>query len=748
MAKELRTDITGLRAIAVVAVTIYHLMHVFLPEYEFFHGGFLGVDIFFVISGYLMTMIIIKGLDKGNFSLYDFYSRRAKRICPALFVTILVFVGLGYFLIGSGDLKRMASEGFSALLFVSNMYFAAKTDYFGNSALDLVFLHTWSLSVEWQFYLFYPVIIMGLRRYLDPKLLPRAILLLTAVSAIFAAYYTDNFPRSSYYILPSRAFELLIGGLAYFYPLSFFQNVFKPQNHLEGERKFIEENTTTAALHNQKLDQFFNSIKPWMVELLGLIIIAISLVVVNDQRGWPTLWALLPLFGTYLCIAANNKNSLLRNVVFQKLGLWSYAIYLVHWPLIVFVTKLGFDAWCLELLIPIMILGLLLHYGVERRRNYGYIFLGCYALVCGATYFVAQNGAKYRLDHEVTRYAQYGGHSIPFDGEIFPIGDTSRKPDFILVGDSFSRHYALDLIDRGLHVITVFRDGCYSFANNVNRRTEGHIDEKCALRYSNAKEAARQYPDIPIVVAQDWPRYEGSLVSREGVRAFRDESFYNAIRADIRSLAKDFAGRKVYVVATPRQTVFDIGSTCMYLHALENPLAKFIRGHFTCIKNKRLDDIPFNERLEDMIERLPQNRNKSEYDKPITYIDPNEAYCIDGRCEVLVGKFIPVYQDGLHFSWAGSIKVVSYVLSRIGVEQGRVRTEFEDEVVDNKKQGDSTTEEGYADDDDHEAVTAELQIEAANDARAEQAQQQEQQQKQAEQQGQKAEQAKQVGQAK
>ena len=128
MAKDLRMDITGLRAIAVLSVTIYHLVHVLTPEFTYFRGGFLGVDIFFVISGYLMTMIIIKGLSHGNFSLYDFYKRRAQRICPALMVTIAVFMILGYLLIGVSDLKRMCYEAFTALFFVSNMYFAQKTD--------------------------------------------------------------------------------------------------------------------------------------------------------------------------------------------------------------------------------------------------------------------------------------------------------------------------------------------------------------------------------------------------------------------------------------------------------------------------------------------------------------------------------------------------------------------------------------------------------------------------------------------
>lgn len=100
MAKALRADITGLRAVAVLSVTLYHVAHVLFPDVKWFHGGFLGVDIFFVISGYLMTMIIMRGLERDSFSLWDFYKRRAKRICPALLLTVLVFVSLGFLSLG------------------------------------------------------------------------------------------------------------------------------------------------------------------------------------------------------------------------------------------------------------------------------------------------------------------------------------------------------------------------------------------------------------------------------------------------------------------------------------------------------------------------------------------------------------------------------------------------------------------------------------------------------------------------
>lgn len=669
MGKQLRADITGLRAIAVLSVTVYHLVHMLLPQVTFFKGGFLGVDIFFVISGYLMTMIIVRGLEHGNFSLVDFYQRRAKRICPALLVTVLFFGLIGILLIGTSDLKRLGLEGCYALLFVSNIYFAQKTDYFGNSALDQVFLHTWSLSVEWQFYLFYPLILMFLRKVLAPRLLGRTILILTVAMAAVAVLMTTYVPRASYYLLPSRAFELLFGGLAYFYPLSTLQNWARASAQPWSKRLLL--------------------ITPLQIEALGLVVLFISFALVDDSQGWPTLSALVPMVGAYLCIAAGNHQSLLRHGILQKLGLWSYAIYLVHWPLLVLVTKLGFDVWCLELALPILLLGVALHYAVERRRNFGYIFLALYVLISGAAYYIGTTGLTSRLSYGVTRYAQYGGHTVPFDGKINHIGAvTARAPDFILIGDSFARHYTLDLIDRGLHVITVFRDGCYSFAHGVTRRTEGYIDEGCRLRYEEAKKAIAQNPQLPVVVAQDWPRYRLTTVLRPSAPGaaytqVAESDYERVLRSDLEQMVVDFSTghNRIYVVATPRQSVYDVGSTCMFLQALDNPVSRIMAKYITCKGTKDLAPIPLNAVLAETIAQLPQNQGKAEADAPVRYLDPNEAICTDGKCELLVGQYIPVFQDGLHYSWAGSIKVVSYLLAQIGVEQGKVRTEFEDELM-------------------------------------------------------------------
>lgn len=687
MARELRSDITGLRAFAVISVTLYHLFKVLDPKGELFSGGFLGVDVFFVISGYLMTMIIMRGLGKGNFSLYDFYKRRAKRICPALFFTVLLFLGLAFIFLSPNEVMRMSREAFYALLFISNVYFTNNVDYFNNHALDQPFLHTWSLSVEWQFYLLYPWLLILLTRIKplsSTKALARTILVLTVLCFVVACVYTEVSPRAAYYMLPSRAFELLMGAVAYFYPWSKIQAYLQNRTAGSGSSGSAGSSGSSSSAGTASSDSLAESlwqrIKPVHLEALGLVILVVSLFVVNDHSGWPTASAFLPMVGAYICIAAGNKQSLLGNVVFQKLGLWSYAIYLVHWPTLIFTTKLGIEQELqfIGLSVVIVILGVLLHYAIERRRNYGYVMLALYFIGgCGGSYHLWSTGARYRLDHDVTRYAQYGGHGVPFDGEINAIGDLNRKPDFILMGDSFARHYALDLIDRGLHVVTVFTDGCYSFGNHVNLDADGNIKAKCEPRYQAQLDAIKQYPDLPVVLAQDWPRYSKSLIDKTTGEKVDVSDYEQVLTEDLKGFIADsgaLQGREVYILGTPRQSVYDLGTACTYLHLLDSAPSLALANNFTCKLSAPLHDIELNALLEKVV-----------VDNSAKYLDPNAAICTDGVCELITGRYIPVFQDGLHYSWGGSIKVNSYILSRIGVAQGKVRTDFEDEIFSNDK---------------------------------------------------------------
>ena len=298
-----RYDINGLRAIAVIAVVIFHFNHDWLP------GGFAGVDVFFVISGFLMTKIIFKGIENKTFNLFKFYVARANRIIPALAVLCLALLIFGWFNLTPDDYRFLSKHVISSLGFFSNVIYWQESGYFDSIAYEKWLLHTWSLSVEWQFYIIYPVLLMLLNKFISFENLKRLIVLSTIVGFALSVYVTLYWPDSSYFLLPTRAWEMMLGGIASLYTF----NLKEP---------------------NKK-----------KIELLGIFLILCSYIFISSDTPWPGYMAILPVFGAFLVLAANRQDSLLtNNVVFQVIGRYSYSIYLWHWPIVVY-GYYTFDHW-------------------------------------------------------------------------------------------------------------------------------------------------------------------------------------------------------------------------------------------------------------------------------------------------------------------------------------------------------------------------------------------------------------------
>ncbi|MCT7942959.1 acyltransferase family protein [Shewanella holmiensis] len=209
-----RNDINGLRAIAVLAVVIFHFKPDLVP------GGFAGVDVFFVISGYLMTRIIFKGLENDTFNLIKFYIDRANRIIPALAFLCLIVLVFGWYNLSPIDYKSLGKHVTSSVSFVSNMIYWRESGYFDSESHSKWLLHTWSLSVEWQFYIIYPLILITIKRLFSINTCKTIITLVTLVGFVTSVFITLKWPDSAYYLLPTRAWEMLAGALTCIYPLS------------------------------------------------------------------------------------------------------------------------------------------------------------------------------------------------------------------------------------------------------------------------------------------------------------------------------------------------------------------------------------------------------------------------------------------------------------------------------------------------------------------------------------------------
>lgn len=307
-----RKDINGLRAIAVLAVLLYHFNGNWLP------GGFAGVDVFFVISGYLMTGIIFNGLKNDNFSFLTFYTARANRILPPLIMLCVVLLLLGWFYLSPIEYRSLGKHVASSLSFLSNVVYLTEAGYFDAQASEKWLLHTWSLSAEWQFYIIYPLVLVLLSRFFSVRVIKKLVVLFTLLSFGYGVYLTMNKPDSAYYLLSTRAWEMTLGGLAYLFPIT-----------------------------------LKNGTQKW-VEYLGILLIVTSYFLIANENAWPGYLAAIPALGTYLVINANRGQSVFtNNFVFQKIGTYSYSIYLWHWPIVVLFRKLNIDNW-FALLLGIM----------------------------------------------------------------------------------------------------------------------------------------------------------------------------------------------------------------------------------------------------------------------------------------------------------------------------------------------------------------------------------------------------------
>ena len=291
-----RSDIDGLRALSVLAVIAFHL-NGFVP------GGYVGVDIFLVISGFLIGGIVFREIDSGSFSFGNFYKRRVRRIAPALIVTLLGSYAASLVLMRPAETIAFAKSSLAALLSFANVYYYATSGYFGPRAIDLPLLHLWSLGIEEQFYFVFPLLAVLLTRRFPRALLP-VLIVLGLLSLSWSQWRLSLQPEASFYLLQSRAFELTIGVL--------------------------------LARLNWKLE----SRAAQLFSVVGVALLIVAIFFYNDRTRFPGLAALVPCLGAALIIWSGQAETALSRVLsFPTLvyvGKISYPLYLVHWPLIVF----------------------------------------------------------------------------------------------------------------------------------------------------------------------------------------------------------------------------------------------------------------------------------------------------------------------------------------------------------------------------------------------------------------------------
>ncbi len=607
--------IDGLRALAVLAVLAFHL------GLSAFAGGFVGVDVFYVISGYLITGMILRDLDRGKFGFLRFYSRRAVRLLPALFVTVALCLPLSALLFTPADMESFAHSAIASVFAYSNFLFWWQSGYFDAESITKPLLHTWSLSVEWQFYAVWPALLWATARFNRRLVLP-VIVLATAISLTLVWWYRAD-PQTVFYLMPFRIFQFGIGAIVLWLPV--------PGRLAE----------------------------PLLAA--GLALIAYS--VFGPAIGlWPAVGAALAIYAG----SARFLGAILSNPVAAYVGRISYSVYLVHWPMIVFWRYYVDRAMTHPEMAVLSALSLLggaaLYHAVEkpfhekRILDKGPRWVAPAALVASLILISgpalsATDGWAWRIAPEnlakVRDPAKF--HKEEFGGAGFeantPIILGSGTPAFILAGDSHGQHFAygLDKVlkDQGRSAKALFDNGCFIAPGLTRFGTSKPDHDACAAEYPRLL-AMMKGNDLPLILASSWLTYRSNTGPIGGkAQRFKTDTEYRAfIFSKILEIKKDAGSRPIYLVGD----VPGSGSGGGIIGCILRPtMAQKHCIDASAVKADTLPIFSFNEAMKSFAAT-----------SGMQFVDSFDVFCQSGECPSIRDGQI-MYSDAGHLSKAGSL---------------------------------------------------------------------------------------------
>jgi peptidoglycan/LPS O-acetylase OafA/YrhL len=554
--KDYRPDIDGLRAVAVLAVIAFHAGASTVP------GGFSGVDVFFVISGYLISGLVLPQIEKGTFSFAQFYVRRINRIFPALLLVIAATFAIGWMILVPGEFRQLGTHIVGGSTFSSNFVLWREAGYFDSP--DKPLLHLWSLAVEEQFYLIWPALALFVwKRRLSVRW--TVIVLIVASFALNAWAVMSSRGTTAFYSPVMRFWEIMAGALLVHSEL--------------GSRKDPAVSTDLAARN--------------ALSVIGTALVVVPFAVLNRDTPWPGWWAALPVIGTVLIIAAGKNATINRHVLSNRavvyVGLISYPLYLWHWPLIVFTKLLRTrppSASVMSVVVAIsFILAILTYHFVEKPIRFGAhkarsarILLGALVLA-GVVGFAAQRGAVApringdsvaRIESAVRDWTYPGEGGFDSDGRLIihtiP-GDTSRR--IIILGDSHGEQYWPRMVElarqaggRQPEIDFITYGGCTPFPNAERNGLDGKREPfKCRAYHRKAIEAASDSRVRTVVYSFWWEanfnydRYLPDVPGKPQVRSTGPDSMlvFQSLQQEIQRLRN--AGKNVFIVLSNPQSV-------------------------------------------------------------------------------------------------------------------------------------------------------------------------------------------------
>jgi len=664
-----RPEIDGLRAIALISVVLFH------AGFGTFSGGFIGVDIFFVISGYLITLIILTEKKSGKFSLKIFYERRARRILPALIFIIILCIPTAYFFLLPKDFRNFSQSLVSISFFSSNILFWQESNYFDIASELKPLLHTWSLSIEAQFYIIFSLLILFIWRL--KKIYILSILILLAITSLLLSQLGSYYePKANFFLLPTRWWELSFGIFIAFY--------------------LFRKKKITSHIKNEFLG------------ILGLALILYSIFTYSKNTPTPSIYTLVPIIGTSLIILFSNPKTIVGKILSNKflvsIGLISYSAYLWHYPIFVFARHMNFeDLTILEYTLLTLISLILAYFSFKfietpfRKKNFitqkkVFIFSIIFSVF---TFLIGFMGHYKIINKQDIIFGWLNKKNVP---EIFKgiklngtncssrdplnaclLGDLNAPLRIVISGDSHARALTeianIESYNYNYNLIDLTASGC-PFLINLNLYINNVEHKNCNKKYQEKRmDLLKKIKPSIVILHSRFAHYTGRggfnnsiggvefsdyyyMARKKGeTLEERDKHFLKSFEETVHEIKK--AGHKVIIIGNIPPTGWD---PIYRLYRIENfKIGKTFKERLD-LMNVPIDAVNNYHKLTDDFIKLIIKKNKD-----VIFLDPKSLFCKKHICFSITNNSI-LYSDNNHLSTEGEKMLFEEILNLISIK--------------------------------------------------------------------------------
>ena len=638
-----RSDIDGLRAIAVLSVVIYHAFPNFLK------GGFIGVDIFFVISGFLISTIIFENLNNSSFSFATFYSRRIRRIFPALITVLITAVIFGYYVLFSDEFKQLGRHIIGGATFSSNFTLLKESGYFDTASEFKPLLHLWSLGIEEQFYIIFPLVCYFLYKYNVRLLL--FIIPLTIISYYLNIKGIKTDITKTFYYPHTRFWELLFGSLLAYFTINKCQFINSIGNFLD---TIIFSNKENSNNNNSK-HRLLN-----LLSILGFLLLVYGLIRINSALKFPGKWALVPVIGSVLIILSGKESIINKFILGNKILVWfgkiSFPLYLWHWVLLAYARIIYGDippqSWRISLVIAAIVLSYLTYKFIEFPLRFGdknkikVLYLSSIMLIVLLFSCLIYNN-KIIVDNKVNIVSGLNISCGDFDSQVVcNTGNRESKNVILLFGDSHAKHLGSQLemhFGKNYRIETISAGLCFldsKIYNLVEKNilTNMHIKncEKAIDEFNNYLNNFDYTNNklVAVITSQRWNIYDSKYKNIE-IKSIQNRVALFKNKAD-----------KIIIVGSTGEVNFQCEQ-----HKLRNISNIFLKDEL-CEQQTHLGLKEFINETQNM--KIPKN---------VHFVYPYKLLCNDKRdyCLFFNKQGQINYLDDNHLSYYGSEPVVNEI---------------------------------------------------------------------------------------